>query len=149
MNISLFMRGRGSVKGKIFMPDGTPAFRALVTATETVTNEYRQAFTDEYGNYKIGDLPVGTIDLRAEAVTTVRLHSEGTTRIYSPGDIASLNLTLVSTPLGGIKGVVKDTDGTFLAGGIVAMSGKIGTSIYIESDGSFLMDWLPPGHYVF
>jgi hypothetical protein len=147
LEVSLFMRGRGSLVGTVFAADGTPAARALVTATETSTNEYGQAFTDEHGSYRIDKLPVGTLSV--QAIAAGGPHAEGSARIGQAGDIVSLNLSLVTAPTGGVKGVVKASDGTPLGGAAVGLgiSGFIQTSVFTEADGSFIISGVPAAAY--
>lgn len=146
LEVSLFMRGRGSLTGKVFAPDGTPAVRALVTATETSTKEFGQAFTDENGSYRIDKLPVGTLSV--QAIAAGGPHAEGSARIGQAGDVVSLNLSLVTAPTGGVKGVIKASDGTPLAAAVVEVGNDAArTSVFTQADGSFIISGVPAAAY--
>ncbi|MGA9752246.1 MAG: carboxypeptidase regulatory-like domain-containing protein [Acidobacteriota bacterium] len=146
--VSLFMRSRGNVKGTISGADGMPAAGVLVTATELSTHEFKQVFSDQFGRYEIDKLPVGTISVLAQAPGGP--YAQGTTSIHQPGDVAVLNLQLVSTQGGAVQGVVKDADGNVLPGAVAALmqgNQKPVTSVLTAGDGSFLLQGVPPGVY--
>lgn len=155
MDVALFMRARGTVRGRILVsnPNGSPAAGALVTATSTSTGEFGQVFTDELGLYEIKKIPVDTISVVANAAGG--LQAQAITRIDRGGDVATVNLTLADRATGGVQGVVKivrGSDKTPAAGAIIGLDNgspfySIVTSAYADSQGNFLITGVPIGHY--
>ncbi len=142
--LSLFMRARGSVRGQVLMPNGTPAVGATVQATELTTGESGQAQTDYNGLYEIDKLPVGTISI--EAVGGQGFAS-GTCRIGHAGDVATVNLTLGTLPVGSVQGIVHLSSSDPASGYVAGLSGPVTTSLFCGLDGSFLAGGLVPGAY--
>ena len=63
--LNIVMLGRGTVQGKIVYEDGTPVGNPRVFASSPAFSESRAGSVDSEGNYRVRQLPVGTVTVGA------------------------------------------------------------------------------------
>ena len=153
--LDIAMLGRGSVTGTVRSLTGTPVAGAdVVVLSQTDTQSHGNGKTDSSGRYRIDDIVVGPVSVRAVKDAAL---GKSFGRIDRAGTAATVDLTLdggTVTARGVVRRVqgsdiqvvpnlqvvyrVKSNDGsTFIA---VALA-------QTESDGSFVMTGLPTGEY--
>lgn len=144
--VALFMRPRGSVRGVVTSPEGSPAAGALVTVTEISSGEFGQTYTDYDGRYDVTAVPVGTLTVQARA--TSGAHAEASAAILNAGDVAVVPLYLVATQSSWIDGTVLMADGlTPQAGALVGIpdDGFLLCPAYANELGYFRLSGVPLG----
>ena len=103
----------GTVKGQVFRADGTTSAGAGIPV---FTTSGGFATTDSSGSYSIAGIPVGSTSIRA--IDQAQLQQASVTTTIVGGTAVTANLLLFGGT-GTIVGVVRDADGTPVAGAIV------------------------------
>ena len=114
VSLDIVLLGRGSIRGHIVYDDGAvpnPREVSLI-AFNPAFREGRRAVIDDYGNYEVGDLPVGTVNLAVKDSQGNFAHS--TAVIPVAGSVVERDLTIFRRPAqdqGELRGVVYEADG--------------------------------------
>lgn len=108
---------RGTITGKVIADDGQPlvgvgVYLFRVTGDRSIS---RPAATDEEGNFKVNDVPIGSYRINAQVNGYVPASRESLTQRYRVGE--SVTITLVKG--GVITGKVYDSAGQPLVGATV------------------------------
>ncbi|MBN1273270.1 MAG: carboxypeptidase regulatory-like domain-containing protein, partial [Candidatus Aminicenantes bacterium] len=153
LNIDIVMRGRGSVRGKIFEEDGiTPAAEASVMAqVQTMgQNEKFITKTDSNGEFLITQVPVGSVSLTA---VKGNLFGYGTAGLAAPNTEAYTELILFSViRTAKVRGRVLENDAVTPVDNAVvtfrsSSSNDFSSFVQTDSSGVFEFEIVPVGNF--
>ncbi|MEO8379455.1 MAG: carboxypeptidase regulatory-like domain-containing protein [Acidobacteriota bacterium] len=153
--LDIAMFGRGSVSGVVRGLNGSPVAGAtVVVLSQTDTQSHGTATSDSQGRYRVDDLVVGAVTVRAVKDAAL---GKSFGRIDRAGSVASVDLTLDggTVTAHGIVRRVQGSDAQPVPNQQVVYRVKAndGTTFIpvaladTEDDGSYLMTGLPTGEY--
>jgi hypothetical protein len=153
--LDIAMLGRGSVTGIVRSVNGAPVSGATVVAlSQTDTQSHGTVQTDSQGRYRIDDLVVGPVTVRAVKDAAL---GKSFGRIDRAGTAATVDLTLDGGTVTA-KGIVRRVQGSDVQAVpglqvVYRVRGNNGFDFIpvalteTESDGSYLLTGLPTGEY--
>ena len=112
-SLDIVMLGRGTIRGRVLYDDGSLPETPRVIATSPVFYEGREARIDAFGNYEVGDIPVGTVTLAATDREGSYVFQ--TVEIPAAGAVIQRDLVIIrrspDEASGNVQGAVFETDG--------------------------------------
>jgi hypothetical protein len=149
LKMDIYLRGLGSIKGKVVNTDGSAAPNAVVVAKVENSGifEYYQAETEKNGEFIISDLPIGRVELSAYSEN---MYGESGTTISAPGQVQEVEITVVGVSTASASGRVLESDGvTPVSGTYVNFFGSYNFGTYTQTDknGYFQFPTVPVGTF--
>jgi hypothetical protein len=110
LQIDIIMRARGSVQGRVLNTTGIPLANADVSAQSENTGIWESygTSTNENGEYMISDIPIGHVILSAGKSGQ---YGSASTAITAPGQIQTVDITVVGAKTANVSGRVFYNDG--------------------------------------
>ncbi|MCK5058547.1 MAG: carboxypeptidase regulatory-like domain-containing protein, partial [Candidatus Aminicenantes bacterium] len=147
--VNIIIRGRGNLTGRVITTAGTPVANASVWAkAENVgESEIFSTKADENGEYLISDVPIGRVNLHAASGS---LYGTASASISAPGELATIDITVVGGTFGSVIGRVLQHDAiTPVAGSyVVLVTGYGERAVNTDENGYFQFASVPTGKIV-
>ena len=147
--IDVVLEPSQTVTGTVFNPGGTEPLPGAQVVIYINGREFHTA-TNESGVYRLGYLPLGQVQVRAEAPTGYDRGESATVQGTQVGATLTVNLTLAG--VGAVAGIASDSNGSPLAVGTVTYTNDawyppIVLNVPVLSGGRYEITDLPAGPF--